>query len=242
MSDRDQTRKQAHSLADSASRTKQQNVFDTAGNDAIRAKIAAVEAETGATASVQGKQSLLQTIQQQSTPSASPAPGDASGADVALKQAAVAARDEVILQMQLVSSSTDMLQQIQGCETVWQASTRVIELVSRNMADADLAALAAYDHRDLLQGKALSAEAQLQTQALSAHARKMGGFAPILWQLVTDQLTRAEVAVGEVDTDVRVPARMSTAAAGAPGDPRNLSAPLLRAAGVLTAARSSSVV
>lgn len=242
MSDRDQTRKQAHSLADSGSRARQQNVFDTAGNDAIRAKIAAVEAETGATASAQGKQSLLETIQQQSAASASRAPGDASGADVALKQAAVAARDEVILQVQLVSTNADLLHQLQGCESVWQASTRVIELVSRNMADADLAALAAYDHRDLVQGRVLSPESHLQTRGLSAHARKMGGFAPILWQLVTDQLTRAEVAVGEVDTDVRVPARMSTAAAGAPGDPRNLSAPLLRAAGVLSNARSSSVV
>ncbi len=241
MSDRDQTRKQSQTVADSATGPRSKNVFDTSGNDAIKARIAEVEAETGTATSAQSKQTLLDKVARNTEDTGKKAPDAGTATDQALKQEAVSARDEVILQVQMITSNADLLQQLQGCESIFQASTAVVEMVSQNVADEDMAALAAYSHHDLMQGKILSPESHLETRGLSAQARKLGGFAPILWQLVTDQFVRSDVSLGGDEAQAAAP-MMGSAGAAAPNDPRALSAPLLRAAGIISAARSSSIV
>lgn len=240
MSDRDLSKKEARSVANHTVSSKQANVFDTSGNDGIKAKIAEVEAETGNSA--QAKQTLLDKVSHNAEQHQNGAHDPETATRQALKTEAVAARDEVILQVQMLSSNADLLHQLQNCESVFQASTAVVEMVAQNVSDDDMAALAAYDHHDLVQGKVLSPESHLETRGVSAQARKMGGFVPILWQMVTDQMVRADVKLGggaDVDTPT---VQLGAAGAAVPNDPRAISAPLLRAAGVLSAARSSSVV
>jgi hypothetical protein len=243
MSDIEQSKKTARSVTSQATTTNRQtNVFDTAGNDAIKSKIAEVEAETGAASSAQSKQSLLDKVAKNAETAKQGAPDAASATDVGLKQTAVAARDEVILQVQMLTSNAETLEQLQNCDSVFQASTLAVELVAQNVADEDMAALAAYGHHDLMQGKILSPESHLETRGVSAQARKMGGFVPILWQLVADQFIRSDVKLAGGGGGETAVVQMGSAGAAAPNDPRALAAPLLRAAGVLSAARSSSIV
>lgn len=239
MSDRDQSKKEARSTATTAAATRSQNVFDTAGNDGIKAKIAEVGAETGGSA--QSKQTLLDKVAKDAETKGNNGADSQTATQSALKQQAVAARDEVIMQIQMLTSNADLLSQLQGCESVYQASTTVVEMVSQNVSEEDMAALAAYSHHDLMQGKILSPESHLETRGVSAQARKMGGFVPILWQLVNDQFMRADLKLAG-GGDVETAAPQLAGAAGAPNDPRAIASPLLRTAGVLSAARSSSIV
>ena len=160
-------------------------------------------------------------------------------AEEVLKTEALEARDEIILRLQQLVTNPDKLQAIQGAQTLGEAGRHVIEMVSAGMSEADLAALAAYDHDDLLSGKILSPESHLETRGLSAQARRMGAFAPILWEMATDQLVRAGLTFGEDTAKVAAPEAPQIDASG---DPRNLAGPLLHVAAQLRAARSSSIV
>ncbi|MCB9689656.1 MAG: hypothetical protein H6738_16160 [Alphaproteobacteria bacterium] len=215
------------------------DVFDKMGNEALLAKVAQVEAETGKETPLESKKDLLEQAQQKMAQNQQKVPEPEQRAEVVLKAEALEARDEIVLRLQQMSGTPDQLQAVQGAKSLGEASAKVIELLCNGMAEQDLAALAAYDHDDLLSGKILSPESHLETRGLSANARRLGAFAPALWQLVADQLVAAGLSFGEQDASV---VNTEATQIDASGDPRNLSGPLLRVAGVLRAARSSTIV
>ncbi|MCA9492179.1 MAG: hypothetical protein KC621_19740 [Myxococcales bacterium] len=215
------------------------DVFDKMGNEALLAKVAQVEAETGKETPLESKKDLLEQAQQNMAQNQQKVPEPEQRAEVALRAEALEARDEIILRLQQMSGTPDQLQAVQGANSLGEASAKVIELLCAGMAEQDLTALAAYDHDDLLTGKILSPESHLETRGLSANARRLGAFAPALWELVSEQLVAAGLSFGEHDAPA---AEVAPAQLDASGDPRNLSRPLLRVAGLLRAARSSTIV
>jgi hypothetical protein len=240
MADRDQKKSELLEGQSGKTAGAKSNVFDRMGNQALREKVAEVEAQSGTTLSKQSEKDVLAQASQKLAKSEQKEADPTLRAEEALRAEALEARDEVILRLQQMSGSPDQLQAVQSASSMGQASAQVVETLVSGMAEQDLAALAAYDHDDLLTGKILSPESWLETRGLSTQAQRLGAFAPALWQLVTDQLEQAGVAFEE--DGAQGATASATASVDASGDPRNLSGPLLRVANQLRAARSSTIV
>jgi hypothetical protein len=218
------------------------DVFDTMGNDLLKEKVAEAEKENtqAQQASDTSKKTVLEKAEKNLAQTEQKNAAPELAAEQALRMEAVAARDAAILQLQSLSTNADLLKQLQQCQSQGQAATLAVELVGQQLSDEEMAALSAYNHHDLLQGKILSPESHLETRGVSPQAGKMGNFVSVLWQMVYDQFNRGEVKVGG-DT-AATSSGPQVAGASAPTDPRNLSSPLLRAASTISAARASTIV
>jgi hypothetical protein len=115
------------------------------------------------------------------------------------KAAGLAAREKVTALIQQLTSNPIELQVLATATDPAQKATQIVEYVAQYLGERDLQALAASGHEDLTGLMVVGADARQQMQVLSPQALRMGAFAPILAQLVLDELDRqpATAAAGQ---------------------------------------------
>jgi len=113
-----------------------------------------------------------------------PPPADAK------KDAGIRAREKVTSLVQQLTTNPAELQVLATATDPAQKATQIVEYVAQFLGDRDLGALAAFAHDDLTEAMVVSPEARQQLRVMSPQAMKMGAFAPILTQLVLDELAR----------------------------------------------------
>ncbi|MEQ1506433.1 MAG: hypothetical protein ABMB14_29670, partial [Myxococcota bacterium] len=128
-----------------------------------------------------------------------------------LQTDALASRDEVVIALQqLVQDPSALAGLAVDADPATRAGTlavRVIEHLAIALVDpADLFALAAYDHHDLLVNVVLTDRALNAGRSLSPMALRMGGFASVLFQLVVDGLGPADGLGAEAGGEAADPA------------------------------------
>jgi hypothetical protein len=112
------------------------------------------------------------------------------------KAAGLAAREKVTGLVQQLTSNPIELQVLASATDPAQKATQIVEYVAQYLGDRDLQALAATGHEDLTSAMVVGADARQQMQILSPQALRMGSFAPILAQLVLDELDRQPATAG----------------------------------------------
>ncbi len=112
----------------------------------------------------------------------------------ALRENALRAREEVILLLLRLTSSPQEMEAIGSLAERGDRAIQVIEYIAEYTAELDdLHALAAYDHRDLMHDiPVISTEAMEVRRYLSPLALHLGTFAPVLFQMIVNQLARTE--------------------------------------------------
>lgn len=134
------------------------------------------------------------------------------------KSAGLRAREKVTSLVQQLTSNPVELQVLATATDPAQKATQLVEYVAQALGDRDLGALAAFGHEDLTEAMVVSPDARQQIRVMSPQALKMGAFAPILAQLVIDEVARQPQASAKNDEDQD--------AEQVQGDPRRL-APVL---------------
>jgi len=199
MSDKDQ-KKDEQGSGKKSGKKKSEDVFDQ-GNGLLLEHAEDARTKLGAMDHISPGSSMLDRAERTLEKEKEKRESEDEAAQAALRGEAVRARDKAVVLMQQLVSDQDRLQAIAQFKNPSDAAMQLIEQIAPFMKDAELDALAAYDHDDLTYRLIIDSEAFMQVKELSPQALKFGAFATVLWQMAVDELERYSLARKKVDDE-----------------------------------------
>jgi hypothetical protein len=176
------------------------NVFDQ-GNELLLEHAEAARVELQAVEEIPPGSSMLDRAEKTFEEEKEKRESEDEAAQAALRSEAVLARDKVIALMQQMMTNPDEMQALASIPDRGAAATQILETLAPMLTDAELDALAAYDHDDMTYRMIIDAETYQEVKQLSAEALKFGAFGTVLWQLAFEELAKVSIATKKKDEE-----------------------------------------